>query len=433
MTDLPALTDGIQTITLVIVPVFSTRNDKGDSAARKIDEAVGLAEAIQLEVCASKEVKLTKIRPATLFGSGKTNEIGALIKEEHVGVTIVDHSLTPIQQRNLELEWHCKVLDRTALILEIFGARARTYEGRLQVELAALQYQRSRLVRSWTHLERQRGGFGFIGGPGESQLEIDRRLTDQRITKLQGEIANIRKTRTLQRASRQRAAIPTVALVGYTNAGKSTLFNLLTKSDVVAKDMLFATLDPTMRGMTLPSGQEIILCDTVGFISDLPTELVASFRATLEEIVEADLVLHVQDASSAEAAEHRRTVEEIVDELVGDEPLHMIDVLNKIDLVDFDARGYQSRAVRDQAVCISAVSGEGIDELLKLLDSEFVHRRQVLTYEIPSSDGAALAWLYKNGEVINYLPQELSNIVKVALQTPDVGRFEQRFNLEPLH
>jgi GTP-binding protein HflX len=427
MTNLPALTDGIQTIALVIVPVFSTHNDKGDTAARKIEEAVGLAEAIQLEVCVSKEVKLVKIRPATLFGSGKTDEIGALVKEEQVDVAIVDHPLTPIQQRNLELEWHCKVLDRTALILEIFGARARTYEGRLQVELAALQYQRSRLVRSWTHLERQRGGFGFIGGPGESQLEIDRRLTDQRITKLQGEIVNIRKTRTLQRLSRERAAIPTVALVGYTNAGKSTLFNLLTKSNVVAKDMLFATLDPTMRGMTLPSGQEIILCDTVGFISDLPTELVVSFRATLEEIVEADLVLHVQDASSAEAVEHQRTVEEIVDGLVGDEPLDMIDVLNKIDLVDLDARGY------DQAVCISAVSGEGIDDLLKLLDREFVNRRQVLTYDIPSSDGAALAWLYKNGEVINYLPQELSNIVKVALQTPDVGRFEQRFNLEPLH
>ena len=237
MIDLPALTDGIQTIALVIVPVFSTRNDKGNSAAHKIIETIGLAEAIQLEVCASKEVKIVKIRPATLFGSGKTVEIGALVKEEKVNVAIVDHPLTPIQQRNLELEWQCKVLDRTALILEIFGARARTYEGRLQVELAALQYQRSRLVRSWTHLERQRGGFGFIGGPGESQLEIDRRLTDQRITKLQGEITNIRKTRTLQRTSRQRAAIPTVALVGYTNAGKSTLFNLLTESNVVAKDM----------------------------------------------------------------------------------------------------------------------------------------------------------------------------------------------------
>ncbi|MBC8451651.1 MAG: GTPase HflX, partial [Rhodospirillaceae bacterium] len=221
MTDLSDLSDDIRTIALVIVPIFSTRNEKGDGAARKIEEAVGLAEAIQLDVCASIEVKLAKIRPATLFGSGKTKEIGTLIGEEHVDVAIVDHPLTPIQQRNLELEWHCKVLDRTALILEIFGARARTYEGRLQVELAALQYQRSRLVRSWTHLERQRGGFGFVGGPGESQLEIDRRLTDQRITKLQGEIVTIRKTRTLQRTTRQRAAIPTQALVGYTNAGKS--------------------------------------------------------------------------------------------------------------------------------------------------------------------------------------------------------------------
>ena len=274
MTDLPALTDGIHTIALVIVPVFSTRNDKGDSAALKIEEAVGLAEAIQLEVCASKEVKLTKIRPATLFGSGKTNEIGALIKEEHVGVTIVDHPLTPIQQRNLELEWHCKVLDRTALILEIFGARARTYEGRLQVELAALQYQRSRLVRSWTHLERQRGGFGFIGGPGESQLEIDRRLTDQRITKLQGEIVNIRKTRTLQRASRQRAAIPTVALVGYTNAGKSTLFNALTKTAAAAAENYpFCTIEPNVGQVPVPDPRLQLIADIAEPKKIVPTLL----------------------------------------------------------------------------------------------------------------------------------------------------------------
>lgn len=429
MTDTPELTSGT-TKTLIVVPILSTRNDSALLAERKIEEAIGLAQAINLDVRASESVRVAKIRPATLFGSGKTKEIEDTIKAEHIEITIVDHPLTPIQQRNLELEWHCKVLDRTALILEIFGARARTYEGRLQVELAALQYQRSRLVRSWTHLERQRGGFGFIGGPGESQLEIDRRLTDQRITKLQNEISNIRKTRTLQRSARQRSAFPTVALVGYTNAGKSTLFNLLTESTVVAKDMLFATLDPTMRSMTLPSGLEVILCDTVGFISDLPTELVASFRATLEEIVEADLVLHVQDASAEEAAEQRATVEEIVAGLIDDQPLRMIDVYNKIDLVDRTSPEPQLPATRNDAIYISAISGEGIDRLLELLDREFVSRRQVLTYDIPSSDGAALAWLYKNGEVISNDPQDLSSIVKVALQTPDIGRFEQRFHLE---
>ena len=265
---------------------------------RRREEAAGLAEAIDLDVRRIDETRLTRVRPSTLFGTGKTEEIKSTVAAEAVDVAIVDHPLTPVQQRNLELAWHCKVLDRTAIILEIFGARARTYEGRLQVELAALKYQRSRLVRSWTHLERQRGGYGFIGGPGESQLEIDRRLTDQRITKLQGEIENIRKTRRFSDLHVNARLWQTVALVGYTNAGKSTLFNRLTESSVVAKDMLFATLDPTMRRMVLPSGQEVVLCDTVGFISDLPTELVASFRATLEEIVEADLVLHIQDASS---------------------------------------------------------------------------------------------------------------------------------------
>ena len=420
-----------RTRALIVVPILTAYGGNTD-AQRRREEAAGLAEAIDLDVRRIDEARLTSIRPSTLFGTGKTDEIKSTVAAKAVEVAIVDHSLTPVQQRNLELAWHCKVLDRTALILEIFGARARTYEGRLQVELAALKYQRSRLVRSWTHLERQRGGYGFIGGPGESQLEIDRRLTDQRISKLQGEIENIRKTRTLQRSSRQRSALPTVALVGYTNAGKSTLFNRLTESSVVAKNMLFATLDPTMRRMVLASGQEVVLCDTVGFISDLPTELVASFRATLEEIVEADLVLHIQDASSNEALEHRHTVEAIVQSIADKRPIRIIDVFNKIDLVGDDWCGYQSEQSRNGTIYVSAVTGDGIDALFEVLDRKFVALRQVVVYNIPSKDGAALAWLYKNGDVISTEPQDMSNIVKVSLQVPDVGRFARRFSLEPL-
>mgnify|MGYP001295320824 FL=1 len=420
-----------RTNALIVVPIL-TAHGGSTNAQRRREEAAGLAKAIDLDVRRIDETRLTRVRPSTLFGTGKTDKIKLTVAAEAVEVAIVDHPLTPVQQRNLELAWHCKVLDRTALILEIFGARAQTYEGRLQVELAALKYQRSRLVRSWTHLERQRGGYGFIGGPGESQLEIDRRLTDKRITKLHGEIENIRKTRSLQRSSRQRSALPTVALVGYTNAGKSTLFNRLTESSVVAKDMLFATLDPTMRRMVLPSGQEVVLCDTVGFISNLPTELVASFRATLEEIVEADLVLHIQDATSGEALEQRHTVEAIVQSIADDRQIQMIDVFNKIDLVADDWCGYQSEHSRNGAICVSAVTGDGIDALSNALDSKFGALRQVVIYDIPSTDGSALAWLYKNGDVISTEPQDMSSIVKVALQVPDVGRFARRFSLEPL-
>ena len=415
------------TAALVIIPNLFSRSRDTEALERKREEAVGLAEAIELTILASEVVNISRLRPATLFGSGKTDEIAAIVKENNVDVAIIDHELTPVQQRNLEIAWHCKVLDRTALILEIFGARARTHEGRLQVELAALQYQRSRLVRSWTHLERQRGGFGFLGGPGESQLEIDRRLTDQRISKLTSEIGNIQKTRTLQRLARQRNALPTVALVGYTNAGKSTLFNRLTDANVVAQDMLFATLDPTMRGVTLPSGTKIVLCDTVGFISDLPTELVASFKATLEEITEADVVLHIHDAASAEMSSQSRTVQKILVEIVGEMPSKLYDVLNKIDLVLDENCDFGGNSIR-----ISATTGLGCDHLIEVLDREFLSRRQVFTYAIPSSDGAALAWLYSNGEVISNNPQDMSNIVKVALKSPDAGRFEQRFQLAPL-
>ena len=416
---------------LLVLPLFTSNIGSGFVSHRQ-DEALGLAEAIDLDVRKLENAKLSRIRPATLFGKGKTEAISAVVRAEEIEVSIIDYPLTPIQQRNLELAWCCKVLDRTALILEIFGARARTYEGRLQVELAALQYQRSRLVRSWTHLERQRGGYGFIGGPGESQLEIDRRLTDQRITKLESEIRNIRKTRILHRSSRTRSSLPTIALVGYTNAGKSTLFNRLTQSSVVAKNMLFATLDPTMRRMSLPSGQEVILCDTVGFISDLPTELVASFQATLEEIVEAELILHVQDTSVDETEEQRRTVEMIIESIAGNHPVRMIDVLNKIDLAEDDHYSYPILTSRSGSICVSAVTGEGISELINLLDTEFAAQREVVVFDIPLHNGAALAWLYKNGEVISAEAQDMSSIVKVALPSPDIGRFARRFSLAPL-
>ena len=415
----------------IVVPILRSPGEPCDTFRRR-NETIGLAESINLEVRKVDEIKLSCIQPATLFGSGKNQEIADIVKSEEIEVSIVDYPLTPAQQRNLELAWRCKVLDRTALILEIFGARARTYEGRLQVELAALKYQRSRLVRSWTHLERQRGGYGFIGGPGESQLEIDRRLTDKRIKKLQVDIEKIRKTRSLHRSSRTRSSLPTVALVGYTNAGKSSLFNRLTQSTVVAKNMLFATLDPTMRRMLLPSGQEVVLCDTVGFISDLPTELIASFRATLEDIVEADLVLHIQDASAIDVMEQRLTVEAIVESITLEKPTRMVDIFNKIDLVGKDLCSYQSRTFRGNSVYLSAITGEGIEKLLDVIASECATLREVVLYNIPSTEGAALAWLYKNGEVISTESQNMSSIVKVALQSPDVGRFARRFSFEPL-
>src|SRR5690606_14555679 len=277
-------------------------------------EAVGLAAAIDLLVLDARVVRVMRPRPATLIGAGTVEEVAALIKEHEAGLVVVDTALTPVQQRNLERAWSAKVIDRTGLILEIFGARARTREGRLQVELAALTYQRTRLVRSWTHLERQRGGAGFLGGPGEAQIELDRRILDDRILRIRRDLEEVRRTRELHRGSRRRMAYPVVALVGYTNAGKSTLFNRLTRARVLAKDQLFATLDPTMRAVSLPSGRKIILSDTVGFISELPTQLVAAFRATLEEVIEADLILHVRDAADSETGAQKADVEAVLEE-----------------------------------------------------------------------------------------------------------------------
>ncbi|MDG2284806.1 MAG: GTPase HflX, partial [Alphaproteobacteria bacterium] len=329
---------------IVLHPDVATRasgDTPGREAEERLEEALGLARAIDLDIEYSEVVRVNKPRPATLFGMGVVERFEQFIEASEIEVVIIDRPLSPIQQRNLERAWHCKVIDRTALILEIFGARARTHEGRLQVELAAQTFQRSRLVRSWTHLERQRGGAGFLGGPGESQIELDRRQIDDRIIQLKRGLERVVKTRSLHRAARKRTPYPIVAFVGYTNAGKSTLFNRLTESDVFAQDMLFATLDPTMRRLTLPSGREIILSDTVGFISDLPTHLVAAFRATLEEVLEADIIVHVRDISHPETEYQKQDVEAVLDDLRVLERMRSgrsLEVLNKIDLMAAEDR-----------------------------------------------------------------------------------------------
>ncbi len=370
------------------------------------------------------------MRPATLLGSGAVATLGQAIEVEGIGIAVIDATVSPVQQRNLERAWKCKVIDRTGLILEIFGARARTHEGRLQVELAALSYQRSRLVRSWTHLERQRGGFGFLGGPGESQLEIDRRLIGERIAKLKGELEGTKRTRALHRTARQRVPYPVIALVGYTNAGKSTLFNRLTHATVVAKDLLFATLDPTMRRLRLPSGRQAILSDTVGFISDLPTQLVAAFRATLEEVIEADLIVHVRDIHHPESEAQRRDVHAVLTELGLGETIEsgVIEVLNKIDLLgEAERAALLNQARRNQdSVPLSAVTGEGCAALIALFDQRFDADRAAIELDVPLSDGAAIAWLYQHGEVLNRRDDETRAHFAVRLSAADIGRFKHR-------
>lgn len=401
--------------TVVLAPVLGKQRGKGAPVARgredserspqaRLEEAVGLAAAIDLDVKASGLVPVPNPRPATLFGSGKVEELEGLIRAEDAGLVIVDHPLTPVQQRNLETAWNVKILDRTGLILEIFGERARTREGRLQVELAHLVYQKSRLVRSWTHLERQRGGFGFLGGPGETQIETDRRLIGERIAVIRKELEQVRRTRALHRKSRQRVPYPSVALVGYTNAGKSTLFNALTGATVLADDILFATLDPTIRALSLPGGSKAVLSDTVGFISDLPTTLIAAFRATLEEVLQADLILHVRDIADAATGSQRADVNAVLAELGVDaegEPGRLLEVWNKADLLDAASlQSARNETRRAGAVLVSAATGLGLDALRAEIERRLNLKRETIEIALKPEEGSLSNWIYENCEVL---------------------------------
>jgi GTPase len=396
--------DANRTVVVHVEPKSRPEIAHDRSAASRLAEAQGLTRAIGLTIVQSVIAPLAAPRPATLIGTGKVEEIAQAVADSEAGLVVVNAQLSPIQQRNLEKAWKAKVLDRTGLILEIFGERASTREGTLQVELAHLQYQKSRLVRSWTHLERQRGGFGFLGGPGESQIEADRRLIQERISKIEKLLADVVKTRSLHRAGRARVPYPVVALVGYTNAGKSTLFNKLTDAKVLAKDMLFATLDPTMRTITLPKGRKVILSDTVGFISDLPTALIAAFRATLEEVLEADVILHVRDVAHEESEAQAQDVLKVLDELGIDETkrAHLIEVWNKADLLEplEHAQREASTARREDCVLVSAIDGAGLDGLLVRIEAMLGATADLYSVFLAPEDGKGLAWLHRRGEVL---------------------------------
>lgn len=412
--------------TLVLLPYLKSETDTRTPDSQ-LAEAVALTKAIDLNVVESAIVPLREIKPGTFIGKGTIEKYREVIKENQVEVVIMVCKLSPLQQRNLEKEWHTKVIDKTALILEIFGQRARTKEGVLQVELAHLTYARSRLVRSWTHLERQRGGAGFLGGPGETQIELDRRLIDEDIIKIKKELETVKKTRELHRKARRRVPFPIIALVGYTNAGKSTLFNLLTKADVLSKDMLFATLDPTMRQIKLPSGQIAILSDTVGFISDLPTELVMAFRATLEEVMEADVIVHVRDYHHSDTRAQKKDVENVLCDLGLKDAvdIELVEALNKIDLFDKDdqemIRNQKQRKPKEWP--ISAVTGEGVQELLECVEATLNRDRKQFKLMIPIEDGKILARIYQKGQIIKRTDNEKTITLIVKLKREDESLF----------
>jgi len=425
---------------IVLVPAVRTAGDgeyHGRDTDARVEEAVGLARAIDLKVVAGLSVPLVAYRPATLFGTGKVEEIAKRVAAEKIDLVVIDHRLSPVQQRNLERAWKAKVIDRTGLILEIFGERARTREGRLQVELAHLTYQKSRLVRSWTHLERQRGGFGFLGGPGETQIEADRRALSERIDRIKAELATVATRRRLQRRTRRRSADAVVALVGYTNAGKSTLFNALTKSAVFVDRRLFATLDPTLRRIELPSGAAVVLSDTVGFVADLPTSLVAAFRATLEEVAEADVILHVRDIANPDTEEQAKDVAAVLSELGIDmaDQDRIIEVWNKTDLISPErrpARPYGARGSGAGAgptvVAISALKGEGLTELLEVIEEHIAGDRPVYQVVLSGVDLARLHRLYELGEVLEREDRSDGSVVALIRVAPDTtSRFDAAF------
>lgn len=421
---------------LVLHPVRQDTSSLREPQLR-LEEAIGLTMALGIDVCKSSIENMREIKPSTYFGEGKIDNFREIINENDIGILIIDDSISPIQQRNLEKKLQVKVIDRTGLILEIFSLRARTKEGKLQVELARLSYEKSRLVRTWTHLERQRGGTGKTGGPGERQIELDRRLINNRIIKLKTELQEVRRVRALQRENRERVPYPVVALVGYTNAGKSTIFNALTNADVLAKDMLFATLDTTSRAVKIPSGREIILSDTVGFITDLPHELIAAFRATLEEVAQADILLHIRDISSHESDAQKSDVDEIIDKILEDKDMvpAIIEVWNKSDLLDeemlqklkIQAENYQ-RQHGVNCILLSALNKNGVDELFKQIDKELKIGTKTGWVEIEPKDFGIRAWLFKRGAVLNEYSCENGNqLINIALNRVEHAQFLSNF------
>jgi len=403
------------------------------SPEARLEEACGLALAINLDVVFADIAKLRQIKPSVFLGQGYLEKLEQVIKEKEIELLILDISLTPIQQRNLEKRLNVKVIDRTALILEIFGERAKTREGKLQVELAHLNYQRSRLVRSWTHLERQRGGAGFLGGPGETQIELDRRIIDDKIVKIKKELEKVKQTRALQRHARKKIPYPVVALVGYTNAGKSSLFNRLANSDVFAKDLLFATLDPTMRRIKLPSGREVILSDTVGFISDLPHELIMSFRATLEEVLEADLVVHVRDIANPNSGEQKKDVLGVLSNL-GLEEIEQqdkyVEILNKIDLLSPEEREklFQMSERRLNVIPASAVTGEGTIPFLQLIDDKLSAAHIQTQIKLPAANGQLISWVYANAKVLDSHTQGETILLDIKINAVNLSKLETKLS-----